>query len=177
MREIHAFFLFHLEDADPVDLRVARLVVLRHAGIHATAAADAAGNVQRIGEKDARYGTGVGDLNVFAELLLVLALHFGDGRLEPVFRRFVEAFGTAGGENHACGCTCGGLSEQAEAYHRRLSWVISWSDWEAAARVWAPARGNAAGADCGSSRIAGRFWRRSSCRCGGHELRRANPDT
>src|ERR1017187_1981822 len=42
MREIHALFLFHLEDADPVDLRVARLVVLRHAAIHATAAADAA---------------------------------------------------------------------------------------------------------------------------------------
>src|ERR1017187_1724960 len=126
---------------------------------------------------DARYGTGVGDLNVFAELLLVLAFHFGDGRLEPVLGRFVEAFGTAGGENHARGRTRGGLSEQAAAYHRSLSWVISWSGWGAAARVWAPARGNAAGADCGSSRTADKSWRRSSCRCGGHELRRANPDT
>jgi len=40
--EVDALFLLHREDANPVDLRVARLVVLGDAGIDAAAAADAA---------------------------------------------------------------------------------------------------------------------------------------
>ena len=44
----------------------------------------------------------------------------------------------------------------------------------AAARAWAPARGSAAGAGCGSARTAGTPWRRSSSRCGGRARRRAS---
>ncbi len=70
VREIHALFLLHREDADPVDLRIARLVVLVHAGIDAAAAADAARDIQRIGEMHARDGAGIGDVDVLAVLAL-----------------------------------------------------------------------------------------------------------
>ncbi len=98
-----------------MDLRIARLVVLVHAGIHAAAAADAARNIQRVGELDAGDRAGVGDVTLAAVLFFVLALHLGDARLQLVFGHFVEALGTAGGENHARGRAGGGFGEQAAA--------------------------------------------------------------
>ena len=53
VREVDALLLFHREHADPVELRVARLIVLLDAGVDAAPAADAAGDVERIGEFDA----------------------------------------------------------------------------------------------------------------------------
>src|ERR1039458_4054132 len=50
--EVDALFLLHGEDADPVDLRVARLVVFGDAAVDAAAAADAAGDIEREGEMD-----------------------------------------------------------------------------------------------------------------------------
>src|SRR5579872_5812906 len=119
----------------------------------------------------------VRDMDVFTELLLVLALHLGDARFELILGSLIEPFGAAGGKDHACsGASCG-FREQAAAYHGRFSSVTSCCGWGAAARAWAPAGGNAAGADCGSSRTANRFWRRSNFRSVGHEPLHASHDT
>src|ERR1035438_4643213 len=56
VREIDALILFHRHHANPLDLRIARLIVLGDAGIHATPATDAARDIQgiRIGRASCR---------------------------------------------------------------------------------------------------------------------------
>src|SRR3974390_1860961 len=64
MREVHALVLLHGEHANPLDLRVARLVVLRHAGIDAAPTADAARDIQGISEVHPLCRPRVGHLDV-----------------------------------------------------------------------------------------------------------------
>src|ERR1017187_8246854 len=59
VREVDALVLLHRHHAYPLDLRVARLIVLRHAGIHATPATDAAGDIQGVRKLHTGNGTGV----------------------------------------------------------------------------------------------------------------------
>src|SRR5579862_221724 len=66
--KIDALLFVHLKDSDPMDLRVARLVVLFDAAIHAAPTADAAGDVQRVGEGDAFLWRRGFDGHGFAEL-------------------------------------------------------------------------------------------------------------
>jgi hypothetical protein len=56
MHEIDALRLFHFQDSDIVDLRIAGLIVLFHASINAFAATDAAGNIKTIAEEGFRKG-------------------------------------------------------------------------------------------------------------------------
>src|SRR5690606_25364984 len=56
VREIDALLLVHLEHADPVHLGLAALVVLVDARVDAAPTADAARDVERVSELDARPG-------------------------------------------------------------------------------------------------------------------------
>jgi len=96
-----------------VDLRVARLVVFGDAAVDAAAAADAAGDIEREGEMDTGHRALVGDLDVFAELFLVAALHLRDGGFQLVLGDFIEPLGAAGGEDHACEGGSGAGGEHA----------------------------------------------------------------
>jgi len=96
--EVDAFSLLHLEDADPLHLRVPRLVVLLHARVDAPPAADAARDVEGIGELDPRQRLRIGHRHGLAVLLRVAALHFADGVLQAIGWHFVEAAGSAAGQ-------------------------------------------------------------------------------
>jgi hypothetical protein len=75
-----------LQHADVLNLRIARLVVFRHAGMHAFPAADAACQIQRIDELDAVHGPEVADMGpqtVFVFHLILNALE----HLLHLFRR------------------------------------------------------------------------------------------
>src|ERR1035438_3286239 len=78
VREVDALVLLHRHHANPLDLRVARLIVLGDAGIHATPATDAAGDIQGIGKLHAGHGTGVGDGHLLAVASAVLGFHLFD---------------------------------------------------------------------------------------------------
>lgn len=48
IHDIHAILLFHPQDPDPMDLRVARLIVFSHAGIHTAATTYTAREIESI---------------------------------------------------------------------------------------------------------------------------------
>jgi hypothetical protein len=88
--EVDALFLVHLEDADPLDLGIAGLVVLLHAGVDAPPAPDAPAEIQGVSEDHPRDGRLVADIDIAAELLLVLLLEPGDDLLDILLGEFPE---------------------------------------------------------------------------------------
>jgi hypothetical protein len=80
--EVDAVTLLHLEHGDVLELGVAGLVILLHAGMDAAAATDAATDVERVREHHT-FDRGLGAYaNVDAVLRLVVALEPGDVSLE-----------------------------------------------------------------------------------------------
>ena len=101
MREVHPLLLLHRVHADPVDLRVPRLVVLLHARVHAAAAPDAAGEVEGVGELHAGEGGGVGHRHRGAVGLGVLPLELAERGAQPLLRHLDEPLRAARGEEEA----------------------------------------------------------------------------
>ena len=109
--EVDALLLLHLQHADPVQLRVARLVVLLDAGVDAAPAADAAGQVERVGEEHAGQRRRVGHLHRHAALRGVLALHLVERLAQALLRHLAQAPGAAPRQQEAGG---GGAGDRGE---------------------------------------------------------------
>src|ERR1017187_241514 len=182
VREVDALVLLHRHHANPLDLRIARLIVLGDAGIHAAPAADAAGDVQGIGKLDAGNRTGVRDRDFLAVAGAVLRFHLFDGGAKPVFGRLVEALRAArrhdptrrGGRRGDGEQPARRMGRCAVGFHGEFSLPTAWCGWAAWAPVWAPVRGIVAGAGYDSWHTTGIPWLRSNFRCGVRARLRAN---
>src|SRR5205085_5708580 len=88
--EIDALLLFHFQDADPLDLWIARLVVLFHTRVDAAPATDAARKVERVPERDTRLRRQGRHVDLAPEAPLGVVADARDAALELVGRELEE---------------------------------------------------------------------------------------
>jgi hypothetical protein len=85
----HAVAL-ELQHADPMDLGIARLVVLLHAGVDATPTSDAAPDVEAVAEEDPVDGSGGADRHLLAVLGGVALLETTQQIVDLLLRELAE---------------------------------------------------------------------------------------
>jgi hypothetical protein len=90
--QVDPLLLVQLEDPDPMDLRIAGLVVLPDAAVDAAAASDAAREIERVSVQDPFDGRGRLHLDRLAEPGAVFLLQAGEDLLQPGFIELPEVF-------------------------------------------------------------------------------------